>query len=168
MEDARTLLEDYVRSGKVIQLATLDAGGAPVVCNLWFAGGFGPDRIWFMSRPDREHCANLRSDPRVAGAILAIELEGIEQDVSAVTFVGTGRELPTVGIEEQIHGYASRWPEAADAIAPEALATGATSHRLYEIAVEHWVLFDEVHYPDHPRQEVAARPERRRQASARP
>ena len=162
MEDARKLLEDYVSSGKVIQLATLDAGGAPVVCNLWFASAFGPDRLWFMSRPNREHCANLRADPRVAGAILAIELEGIEQDVCGVTFVGAARELPTVGIEEQIAGYANRWPEAADAIAPEALAAEATPHRLYEIAVERWVLFDELHYPTHPRQAVeAARSERR-------
>lgn len=161
MEDARTLLEDYVRSGKVIQLATLDSGGAPSVCNLWFASAFGPDRLWFMSRPNREHCAQLRADPRVAGAILAIELEGIEQDVRGVTFAGTARELATVGIDEQIAGYAGRWPEAADAIAPEALAAGATPHRLYEIAVQRWVLFDELYYPDHPRQPVAARSARR-------
>jgi len=161
VEDARTLLEEYVRSGKVIQLATLDAGGAPVVCNLWFASAFEPDRIWFMSRPNREHCANLRTDPRVAGAILAIELKGIEQDVRGVTFAGEARELPTVGIDEQIAAYAERWPEAADAIAPEALAAEATPHRLYEIAVSRWVLFDEQHYPDQPRRSVAARPERR-------
>ncbi|GAA0257324.1 pyridoxamine 5'-phosphate oxidase family protein [Cryptosporangium japonicum] len=154
MADARKLLEDYVSSGKVIQLATLDATGAPVVCNLWFASAFGPDRIWFMSRPNREHCANLRADPRVAGAILAIELEGIEQDVRGVTFVGAGRELPTVGIDEQIAAYAGRWPEAADAIAPEALAAEATPHRLYEITVEKWVLFDELFYPDQPKQPV--------------
>ncbi|MFG1920974.1 pyridoxamine 5'-phosphate oxidase family protein [Cryptosporangium sp. NPDC048952] len=154
MEDARKLLEDYVSSGKVIQLATLDPTGAPVVCNLWFASAFGPDRIWFMSRPNREHCANLRADPRVAGAILAIELEGIEQDVRGVTFVGTGKELPTVGIDEQIAGYAGRWPEAADAIAPEALAAEATPHRLYEITVEKWVLFDELYYPEQPKQPV--------------
>ncbi|EXG79792.1 pyridoxamine 5'-phosphate oxidase family protein [Cryptosporangium arvum] len=154
MEDTRTLLEDYVSSGKVIQLATLDAAGAPVVCNLWFASAFGPDRIWFMSRPNREHCANLRADPRVAGAILAIELEGIEQDVRGVTFVGAARELPTVGIDEQIAAYSGRWPQAADAIAPEALAAEATPHRLYEITVEKWVLFDELYFPDQPKQPV--------------
>lgn len=156
MEEARNLLEDYVRSAKVIQLATLDADGAPVVCNLWFASAFGPDRLWFMSRPNREHCANLRSDPRVAGAILAIELSGIEQDVRGVTFVGQARELPTTGIDEQIAGYVGRWPEVADALAPEALAADLTPHRLYEIAVSRWVLFDEEYYPDQPRQPVKA------------
>ncbi|TQS45627.1 pyridoxamine 5'-phosphate oxidase family protein [Cryptosporangium phraense] len=153
MEDARTLLEDYVRSGKVIQLATLDATGAPVVCNLWFASEFGPDRIWFMSRPNREHCVNLRSDPRVAGAILAIELEGIEQDVRGVTFSGQARELPTTGIDEQIAGYTSRWPDAID---PVAMAADPDGHHLYEITVSRWVLFDEQYYPDQPRQPVPA------------
>jgi Pyridoxamine 5'-phosphate oxidase len=156
VEDARKLLEDYVRTGKVIQLATLDPTGAPVVCNLWFASAFAPDRIWFMSRPQREHCVNLRSDPRVAGAILAIELEGIEQDVRGVTFTGQARELPTVGIDEQIAGFAGRWPEVADAIEPAALAADLTPHRLYEITVSRWVLFDEQYYPDQPRQPVPA------------
>jgi uncharacterized protein YhbP (UPF0306 family) len=156
VEDARKLLEDYVSAGKVIQLATLDSSGAPVVCNLWYARAFEPDRLWFMSRPNREHCANLRADPRVAGAILAIELHGIEQDVRGVTFTGHARELPTIGIDEQIAGYAGRWPEAADAIMPEALAAELTPHRLYEITVARWVLFDEQYYPDQPRQPVAA------------
>lgn len=156
MVEPRTLMEDYVRSGKVIQLATLDPQGAPVVCNLWFASAFAPDRVWFMSRPSREHCVNLRTDPRVAGAILAIELDGIEQDVRGVTFTGQARELPTVDIDQQIAQYAARWPAAADAIDPEALAGGLTPHRLYEIAVDRWVLFDELYYPDQPRQPVPA------------
>ncbi|MFG1928605.1 hypothetical protein [Cryptosporangium sp. NPDC048952] len=82
------------------------------MCNLWFASAFGPDRIWFMSRPNREHCANIRADGRVAGAILAIELERIDQDVRGVTFLGQARELPTVAVDEQIsrHATAGRVP----------------------------------------------------------
>jgi hypothetical protein len=47
--------------------------GAPAARNLWYAYGFDPDRLWFISRPTREHCANLRTDPRIDGAILAVE-----------------------------------------------------------------------------------------------
>ena len=75
MADLRELLVSYVSAGKAMQLATLDPQGDPYVCNLWFASSFEPDRLYFISRPTRAHCENLRRDPRVAGAVLAIELE---------------------------------------------------------------------------------------------
>ena len=71
MVDARALLLDEVRAGKALQLATLGPDGAPVVCNLWFASSFEPDRLFFISRPSRAHCENLRRDPRVAGSVRA-------------------------------------------------------------------------------------------------
>ncbi|MGC9667547.1 pyridoxamine 5'-phosphate oxidase family protein [Planosporangium sp. 12N6] len=152
----RDLLEEYVAAGKVMQLATVDDRGAPVVCNLWYAFEFAPDRLWFISRPARQHCANLRADRRVAGAILAIELDEVGQAVRGVSFTGTARELPTTGIDDQIRVYAGRWPRAAGAIDPARLAEGVTHHRVYEIEVTDWVLYDEQNFGGQPRQEVAA------------
>ncbi len=77
MADVRELLEAYVHMGKVMQLATLDEHGDPYVNNLWFADAFSPDRLYFISRPTRVHCENVRQRGRVAGAVLAIELRGI-------------------------------------------------------------------------------------------
>ncbi len=108
MAETRDLLEEYIATGKAMQLATLRGDGAPVVCNLWYASAFRPDRLYFISRPAREHCVNLRTDPRVAGAILAIELAEVGQAVRRVSFTGAARELPTTGIEEQIRVYAGR------------------------------------------------------------
>jgi uncharacterized protein YhbP (UPF0306 family) len=156
MGQPRDLLEEYVAAGKAVQLATLDSGGAPVVCNLWYAYDFAPDRLWFISRPVRRHCANLRADPRVGGAILAIELDEVGQAVRGVSFTGLARELPTTGIDEQIRTYAGRWPTAARAIDPERLAEGETHHRVYEVAVTGWVLYDEEHFREQPRQEIDA------------
>ena len=157
MTDPRTLLEKYVATGKVLQLATVRPDGSPVACNLWFASRFSPDRLWFISRPAREHCANLRADPRVAGAILTgVPAELGKTPVCGVSFSGTAHELPTTGIEEQIAGYAGRWPNAANAIDPRRLASGEAHHRIYEIAVTGWVLFDEEHFDGQPRQEVPA------------
>src|SRR4051794_2035766 len=112
------MLESYVRTGKVMQLATLDADGSPYVSNLWFASGFAPDRLWFISRPARAHCDNIRARPRVAGSILAIALDEVGQAVRGVTFRGTAAELPVVGIDGPISAYAGRWPSAARAIDP--------------------------------------------------
>lgn len=34
MSNERTLLEQYVRAGKLMQLASLNSDGSPVVCNV--------------------------------------------------------------------------------------------------------------------------------------
>jgi len=155
MSDARALLEEYVSAGKALQLATLDETGAPAVCNLWFASAFAADRLWFISRPDRAHCANLRADGRVAGAIVAIELSDLSQPVRGVQFTGTARELDVTGIEDDIAAYVGRHPTAAKAIDPARLASGEAHHRVYRIDVTGWVLYDEVNFKP-PRQEVPA------------
>ena len=158
MPEPRELLEAYVAKGKAMQLATLRADGAPIVCNLWYAYQFNPDRLWFISRPAREHCANLRADPRVAGAILAIELSDPGQPVRGVSFVGHAAQLPATGIDYQIGMYAGRWPTTSRAIDPQRLASGEAHHLVYEIVVEGWVLYDEENFRQQPRQPVEAQP----------
>jgi hypothetical protein len=157
MPEAREVLEEYVAGGKAMQLATLNPEGAPVVCNLWFASCFSPDRLYFISRPDRVHCENIRSDDRVAGAMLDIDLKEWTQPVRGAQFTGRARELPPIGIEEQIGVYTGRWQQAAHAIDPARLATGEAHHRVYEIEVTGWVLVDEVNFKGAPRREIPAR-----------
>ena len=156
MADLRHLLETYVRTGKVMQLSTLEEDGAPYVNNLWFAPTFAPDRLYFISRPTRVHSDNVRHRNRVAGAILAIELDGLGQAVRGVTFTGTAIELPTEGIDAQIAAYVNRWPTAAQAIDPARLAAGETHHRVYQISVTGWILYDEENFRADPRQPVDA------------
>jgi uncharacterized protein YhbP (UPF0306 family) len=154
--DVRELLESYVQVGKVTQLATLDEQGDPYVNNLWFASSFSPDRLYFISRPTRVHCENIRHRGRVAGGVLAIELHGLGQAVRGVTFTGHAVELATSGIDAQIQVYVDRWPEAAKAIDPVRMANGETHHRLYEIYVDSWILYDEENFRADPRQPVDA------------
>jgi hypothetical protein len=154
MATAREVLELYVADGKVMQLATLRADGSPAVSNVWYDAHFGPDLLRFISRNDRHHSVDIRADERVAGGIVAIRLDALGQAVRGVTFTGTARELPTVGVDAEIGAFAGRWPAAATAIAPDTLAAGETPTRLYEVAVTEWVLFDEVNFPDQPRQVV--------------
>jgi uncharacterized protein YhbP (UPF0306 family) len=140
-----------------MQLSTLDGDGAPYVNNLWFASSFEPDRLYFISRPTRVHCENIRQRPRVAGAILAIELADLGQPVRGVTFTGTAVELPNVGIDAQVAVYVQRWPSAAQAIDPLRLASGEAHHRVYQVVVDSWILYDEVNFRADPRQPVEAR-----------
>jgi uncharacterized protein YhbP (UPF0306 family) len=152
---ARELLVSEVRAGKAMQLATLGPDGAPVVCNLWFASSFEPDRLFFISRPSRAHCENVRRDPRVAGAVLAIQLEDPGSTAArGVQFSGRAVELPTTGIGEQISIYTARWPATAKAIDPGRMERGETHHRVYQIDVTDWVLYDEANFGKDPRQPV--------------
>ncbi|MBG0818378.1 pyridoxamine 5'-phosphate oxidase family protein [Planomonospora sp. ID82291] len=154
MTTPRALLEDYVTGGTLMQLATLGADGAPLACSLWYHPHFAPDMLRWISRHDRAHSRNLAADSRVAGAIVAIDLDGLGQTVRGVSFTGRARELPAVGIEEQISAFIARWPAAAGALDPARLAARQSPTRLYEVTITGWVLFDEENFPDQPRQEI--------------
>ncbi|MEV6866241.1 pyridoxamine 5'-phosphate oxidase family protein [Streptosporangium subroseum] len=153
---ARITLEEYVAGGALMQLATLTAGGAPQACSVWYDFGFGPDVLRWISRHDRAHSLSIGDDPRVAGAIVSIPLEGLGQTVRGVSFTGHAQELPLEGIDRQITQFVARWPAASGALDPIRLAAGQTPTRLYELHIMQWVLFDEENFPDDPRQVVAA------------
>jgi hypothetical protein len=155
MDTARKILEEYVTSGKLMQVATLSGDGCPAVCNVWYRARFQPDRLYFISRQDREHSVNILSDERVAGGIVAIPLSGLGQTVRGVTFKGHARELGAEARTE-LEGFLERWPRAGDTITPDKVASGETPSRLYEIRVSEWVLFDEEMFRESPRQVIAA------------
>ncbi|WP_329430643.1 pyridoxamine 5'-phosphate oxidase family protein [Streptosporangium sp. NBC_01495] len=156
MMNARGLLEEYVMGGKLMQITTLADDGAPQTCSVWYDAHFAPDVLRWISRDDRAHSVNVRTDPRVSGAIVAISLDGLGQTVRGVSFAGQARELPPAGIDEEIAEFVARWPAAADALDRAKLRSGRTPTRLYEATITQWVLFDEQHFPGEPRQVVAA------------
>ncbi len=152
----RELLEQYVSSGKLMQLATLASDGNPTLCHVWYRVDFSPDNLYFISRDDRQHSINIRSHPAIAGGIVTVSLDQLGQPVRGVTFSGQARELPTEGIDQQIAAFIERWPLAADAIDATRLERRETSVRLYEISIDSWVLFDEHNFPAEPRRQVPA------------
>jgi hypothetical protein len=185
--DPRRLLVDGVGAATLMQVATIGDGGAPAICQVWFSPGFEPDRLYFVSREDREHTINLRNDPRVAASIALEVPAGLGERVRGVTLTGLAREIPDADLPEAAAAFVSRWPQAADVLMPGTLpgtsgGSGAASAaappaghphtppvprparpaltprtRLYEIAVIRWVLFDEVNFPAQPRLTVPAR-----------
>ncbi|MGH3548539.1 MAG: pyridoxamine 5'-phosphate oxidase family protein [Pseudonocardiaceae bacterium] len=156
MSNERTLLEQYVRAGKLMQLASLTRDGSPVLCNVWYDAHFAPDVLRFISRHDRQHSQNIRLDGRVAGSVIAIPLDGLGQTARGVTFTGVAHELPTCGVEKEVTAFLARWPQAEKALNPEKLTKEETSNRLYEFAVTEWVLFDESNFPEQPRRVIKA------------
>jgi uncharacterized protein YhbP (UPF0306 family) len=141
----RRVLEDYVASGLLMQVATVTDSGNPALCHVWYDYSFRPDRVSFMSRNDRDHSHNIRLNGRIAGGIIAIELTGLGQTVRGVTFKGTARELVTAECEREIASFLQRWPAAESALTPN------SPSRLYEVRISEWLLFDEENFPDEPR-----------------
>jgi uncharacterized protein YhbP (UPF0306 family) len=156
MSNERVLLENYVQAGKLMQLASLNNDGSPVVCNVWYDAHFTPDVLRFISRDNRQHSQNVRIDGRVAGSIIAIPLQGLGQTVRGVTFTGFARELPTCEADREVAAFVARWPRAEAALHPEKFAHGKIPTRLYEVTVAEWVLFDEENFPEQPRRVLEA------------
>lgn len=155
MAGPRDILEEYVQAGKLMQLATLTADGSPALCHVWYACCFRPDRLCFISRPDRMHSVNICNDGRVAGGIVHISLAGLGQVVRGVTFKGLAVELSaTPG--DALTRFVQRWPQASKAITLDRPGAGLPASRLYEVRVTEWILFDEENFPNAPRQIVSA------------
>lgn len=150
MNTLRQTLEEYVTSGKLMQVATISEASYPALCHVWYLSRFRPDRLYFISRQDREHSANIRKSHFVAGGIVAIPLSGLGQTVRGVTFKGQACELGADASTE-LEQFVERWPSARSIISTERIASNDTPSRLYEIRVDEWVLFDEETFPDSPR-----------------
>lgn len=147
----RELLEDYIADAGLMQLSTVCADGTPVVCTVWYVPTFGPDRLRFISRMDRVHSRNIRRNPAVAGAVLADPPAELGLTGRGVSFTGRAAELPGSGIDAEKQAFAARWPKAAGVLG----AMPDCASRMYEIAVERWVLFDEENFRESPRREIA-------------
>ena len=90
--DERPLLRNYVSDGKLMQLATISASGAPWLTHCWYAADSELNLI-FMSKADRRHSTDIRGNERVAGGIIAITLDGLGQKVRGVSFEGTAEQV---------------------------------------------------------------------------
>lgn len=142
----RDVLVDYVRCGKLMQLATLDKAGNPWMCNVWYASSFLPDSLYFVSRPTREHSGHIHANPHVAGSIVTIALDGFGQTVQGVTFTAHATDL--TGDDTATTIFTRRWPAAA---------AGIADMKLFELQITEWILFDELNYPDEPRRPIPSR-----------
>lgn len=151
----RQLLEEYLTSGKLMQVATISEAGAPAVCNVWYNVRFRPDCMCFVSRRDREHSENIRRNGNVAGSVVALSFSGLGDKVRGVTFKGQAEEI-TGGGREEIAAFLVRWPKSKTALGADEKDYPVSPSRLYLIRVREWVLFDEVNFPDQPRRRIPA------------
>lgn len=147
-------ISDYLAAGKLLQLATVDEAGKPNVVHVWYATMDGASRLVFTSNKSRFHSGHIRENGLSAGAIIAIELQGLGQKVQGLTF--SGRAVEAVGelSRSAYEAYAAKWPQVTAMFSAEDIQSDATPMRMYVVEVSEYVLFDEVRYPSQPRQQL--------------
>lgn len=146
-------VQAYLKDGKLLYLATF-VNTTPWVCHVWYSLGWMPNSVVFTSNLGRRHSSDIRVNPIVAGGIVAIETEGLGQKVRGLSFEGRAFEATENKLALAYDAYASRWPKVRDMFSLKDVESGVSAMRMYVVEFSRMVLFDEVNFPDGPRQEL--------------
>jgi uncharacterized protein YhbP (UPF0306 family) len=142
--DIKQLITEYLDKARLMQVAT-SKDNQPWVCTVYFAHD-DKFHLYWLSKPDRRHSKELEENNKVAGTIVLQHTPG--DDVRGLQFEGTARKA------EGTHGldvYAKRMHMGQER--QEKITNNTDGHVVYEITPTTYVLFDEEHFPDNPRQE---------------
>lgn len=133
----------------MMQLATV-GGGKPWSCTVYYLADEQLNLYW-ASIPSRRHSREIADCPDVA---IAIVIQG-EQDQKVI---GIQAEGTTEKIENpsDIRPIAKKYAAAfgRDKQWVDDFSRLKTEHRLYKFTPKTYVLFDDEHFPDDPRQEI--------------
>ncbi len=150
MDDLPSLIKDYLLSGQthMMQLAT-SVGGQPWCCTVYYAADDNLNLIW-ASLPPRRHSQEVAKNPNVAGVVV-YDQQPPQPSVRGIQFEGTARQLQ--GNEEaaacQLYVQHLKRPDPL----LDDIRSGKNPHKIYQVDVSKYVLFDSTHFPKNPRQE---------------
>ncbi len=144
--DVKKLISEYLNEAKVMQLATVN-NGRPWVCTVNYVFDENWNLYWLSLR-SRRHSQELTHHREVAGAIVkdpsikrGLQFEGMAFEVK-------GEELT------KIHNlYAQSYGDKPGRLA-EAQSEDASKRTYYGLEPSLFVLYDEVNFPENPRQEL--------------
>lgn len=132
-----------------MSLATVD-GGKPWVATVYYAVDDDLNLYW-ASPLDTNHSQHIINNQKVAVAIpvvhkksepvVGIQIEGIANQVK-----GRANIRPIAEKYASEYGFNKQWVEK--------FSNGQTKHKLYKFSPNKFVLFDDINYPDNPRQEL--------------
>lgn len=149
--DLHALVRDYLDEAKLLQIVSC-SDSQPWLAHVWFARDDALNLYW-MSREDRRHSREIRESSRIAGGIVLPEFAGLGDTVRGITFEGKARELEDGGTASAFKHYRGRWPNVEELVRLDDLVAGSTPMRFYVAEPTRFVLFDELNFPDQPRQE---------------
>jgi len=151
--DLEDLVRNYLHQGQLLHLSTQSNEGL-WMCHVWYAIGSDYKELIWTSNYSRRHSKEIRHNTAVAGGVVAIELDGLGQDVRGLSFQGQAEELTGDNVIDAYDHYAERRPNVRDMFSPADIQAGETDNRMYKVDVKRFALWDEVNYPQDPKQEL--------------
>src|SRR3989344_3203965 len=149
--DLRRLIGDYLADAKMMCLAT-SKNNKPWACAVWYVH----DEDWnlyFISKKSRRHSIELTENQNIAGTIVVPHLKGSGEKVRGLQFEGTARACKLTELMKAHKLYMNKY-ELAEDIPKLELLKLSLSYTYYKIIPSTIVLFDEINFPDAPRQEL--------------
>ncbi len=146
----KKLIGDYLAEAKMMCLAT-SKNNKPWACTVWFVHDTDWN-LYFISGKSRRHSLDLKENQSVAGTIVKPHLKGSGEKVAGIQFEGSAAECNKTQLLKAVALYVIKYPlaglKAAEFLKPN------LPYTFYIIKPESMVLFDEINFPDEPRQEL--------------
>lgn len=146
----KQLVMQYLDEAKLMQIATVN-GDRPWVATVWYAADKDMN-LYFVSRTFRRHSMEMMKNPNVAGTIVKPHTIGSGEKVRGLQFEGTGRICNEKEFRIAHELYSKRYIGAR--IPPISEGNANEMVKFYIIKPKLFVLFDEVNFPEEPRQEL--------------
>lgn len=142
----QSLITHYLDTAQQLQLAT-SLNNKPWCVTVYFAHDNLYNLYW-LSMADTRHSQELLINPQVAGAIISAQNYG--QPAIGLSVEGHARLIETnAEIEQHFEAYGERYNCHGRV---QSIIDGSDGHKLYQLVPERFVLFDQVSFPNQPRQ----------------
>ncbi|MBI4009752.1 MAG: pyridoxamine 5'-phosphate oxidase family protein [Candidatus Aenigmarchaeota archaeon] len=151
MKDLREIVRAYLTETKLMQIAT-SKDNKPWIATIWYVHDEDLN-LYFISRKATRHSIEIKENPNVAGAIVKPHTVGSGEKVRGLQFEGTVEWCFGKILEKARELYYAKYP-TAEQVPLEVLQDQNFVAAFYVIHPKAFVLFDNVNFPDNPRQEL--------------
>ncbi len=152
--DLRRFVLEYLEEAKLMTVATAK-DSEPWAASVWYVHD-NELNLYFISRRSRRHSLELKENPHVAGTITKPHVIGSGEKVRGIQFEGVAHEATGKTLKKALSLYLAKYP-TAEKIPLENLQDKNFMAAFYVIHPKVLVLFDEINFPDEPRQELRIR-----------
>lgn len=147
--DLEKLIREYLEKTQLMQIATC-LNNQPWVATVHFAFDENLNLYWISSF-DRRHSIEIEQNPNIAAAIVKPHTSG--EKVRGIQLSGVASRLSGADIQAGMDIYTKRYTTPRERVKNIVEQTSGENHTVYKIKPELFVLYDEVNFPNSPRQE---------------
>lgn len=152
MKNLKKIITEYLKEAKLMQMAT-SKNNKPWVATVWYVQDEKLN-LYFISRRSRRHSLELKDNRNVAGAIVRPHIKGSGEKVAGLQFEGTSHDLTDEPDEiKKVDRLYHEKYSLAEHIPLQQLTDPKWIATYYVIHPKVFVLWDEINFPDNPRQE---------------